>query len=420
MNPTLDLMRFAPEQEKLEGMMRRFGLEPLLAHFEREGGLRSVRDYVLGSQLKLSPSIAPRIFNLLNEVRSPLQYDQPIDLFVEADQKINACAMYSLDHNPHIISLTNSLVERMNDEELRFVLGHEIGHIHFQHYRARLVAQVVGQNEKGESRMPNLLRRRMDIWNRLCELSADRCGFAAVGGKMTPIVSAFFKAASGLGPEFLNFDVSAFLCQLEELKSLEKRDSICGFSHPVTPIRVKALQLFGEAGGAAASRESLEAVDTEVSAMTKLMEITPSDPMELNIRDFLLSAGVLVGYADDQFSEEEKDILVEMLLPVTSDPEVEIDAMDSAEKATALLQKSAAWLKENAGEQRFVAYRYLTHVAAVDGALLGKEEQVLMEAAELAGIPSRSAREILYESLARFLQAKRPNENSGHRFQMAA
>ncbi len=177
MTMMLEKMRFAPEQEKIEGIMRKFGLEPLLIHFEREGGLGSLRDYVLGSQLKLSPSIAPRIFSLLREVRSPLQYEQPIDLFVGTSHNINAFAMYSLNHTPHIISLTSSLVERMNDEELRFVLGHEIGHLHFQHYRARLVEHAVGENEKGESRMPSLLKRRMEIWNRLCELSADRCGF---------------------------------------------------------------------------------------------------------------------------------------------------------------------------------------------------------------------------------------------------
>lgn len=420
MTTMLETMRFAPEQEKLEGIMQRFGLEPLLAHFEREGGLGSLRDYVLGSQLKLSPSIAPRMFALLGDVRSRLHYDQPIDLFVGASENINACAIYSLDNTPHIITLTSSLVERMNDEELRFVLGHEIGHIHFHHYRARLVEHAVGQNEKGESRMPSLLKRRMEIWNRLCELSADRCGFAAVDGRMAPIVSAFFKTASGLGPEHLKFDVSAFLHQLEELKGLEKRDLICGFSHPVTPIRVKALQLFGEAGGAAASRQSLLAVDAEVTTMAKLMEISPSDPMEVNIRDFLLSAGVLVGYADGQFSEEEKNILIEMLLPVTSDPEVEINAMDSAGKAEALLHQSAAWLKANAGEQRFAAYRYLTHIAAVDGVLRGDEEHVLMTTAELVGIPPKAAREIIYESLARFLQAKRPADNSTHRFQLAA
>jgi uncharacterized tellurite resistance protein B-like protein len=159
-------------------------------------------------------------------------------------------------------------------------------------------------------------------------------------------------------------------------------------------------------------------VDAEVSAMAKLMEVAPSDLMEVNMRDFLLSAGVLVGYADGQFSEQEKNILVETLLPVTSDPELEIDAMDSVEKAKELLQKSAAWLKENAGEQRFVAYRHLTNIAAVDGALLGNKEQLLMEAAEMAGIPGKSAREMLYDSLARFLKAKNPPENSGHRFRM--
>jgi hypothetical protein len=41
-----------------------------------------------------------------------------------------------------------------------------------------------------------------------------------------------------------------------------------------------------------------------------------------------------------------------------------------------------------------------------------------MEAAEMAGIPAKSAREMLYDSLARFLKAKTRADNSGHRFQM--
>lgn len=99
--------------------MQRYGLERLIAHFEREGGLRPVRDYILGTQLKLSPEIAPRIFHLLGEVRTRLHYQAPIDLFVGADHDINAVAVYSLDQTPHIISLTSGLVEIMNDAELR-------------------------------------------------------------------------------------------------------------------------------------------------------------------------------------------------------------------------------------------------------------------------------------------------------------
>src|SRR6476646_6576466 len=98
---------------------------------------------------------------------------------------------------------------KMTDSELAFVLGHEIGHIHFQHYRAKLVDSAIGSNEQGKSRMPSLLQRRLQSWNRLAELSADRAGFAAAHDGLESIVSAFFKLATALGPEHLQFDISA-------------------------------------------------------------------------------------------------------------------------------------------------------------------------------------------------------------------
>jgi hypothetical protein len=66
------------------------------------------------------------------------------------------------------------------------------------------------------------------------------------------------------------------------------------------------------------------------------------------------------------------------------------------------------------------AFRYLTHIAAVDGALLGDEEKMLTQVAEELGIPANAAKQVFYESLAMFLQAKRTGENSGHQFKMAA
>ncbi len=43
----LSKMRFAPEQEKIDNLMGTFELEPILAHFEREGGVKSIRDGIL-------------------------------------------------------------------------------------------------------------------------------------------------------------------------------------------------------------------------------------------------------------------------------------------------------------------------------------------------------------------------------------
>ena len=75
-----------------------------------------------------------------------------------------------------------------------------------------------------ESRLPPLLERRLETWDRLAELSADRAGYAAVEGNLNAIVSAFFKMASGLGPAHLRYDIDAFLSQLEELQRELQKD----------------------------------------------------------------------------------------------------------------------------------------------------------------------------------------------------
>ena len=221
----LDKIRLAPEQMELKAAMDRFNLGPVISKFEQTGGLRSVRDAVLATDLQISDVMSPRLFNLLHGVRSMLKFEEPINLFVHADASINASAIYSHDGLPHMIVLTSSLIERMADAEIAFVFGHEIGHIHFQHYRAKFVERAIGSRESGKSRMPAPLQRRMQIWNRLANLSADRVGFSATGDDaLLPIVSAFFKMASGLGPEHVQFDIAAFLNQLEQIPAAQTEE----------------------------------------------------------------------------------------------------------------------------------------------------------------------------------------------------
>src|SRR5439155_12405807 len=95
------------------------------------------------------------------------------------------------------------------------------------------------------------------------------------------------------------------------------------------------------------------------------------------------------------------------LLPLTADPEAEVAKITSVEQAEQMLAQSAAWLRENAGEERFVVFRYLTHIAAVDGTLRGREEAFVLHAAEMLGIPTKAAKETLYRSLAARLATHR-------------
>ncbi len=406
MSDLLSHIRFRPEETLLDTLFDRFGLHEILGHFIESGGVGPHYELVLSTQLRLTPLLAPRLVPLMAEVREFLHFEEPVDLFVQPDAEINAFALHSVhEGDPHAISLTSGLVKAMSDDELRFVLGHELGHLAYRHYRARLLDVAVGEDASGDSRLPALLRRRLGSWDRLAELSADRAGFAAAKGQLEPIVSAFFKMASGLGPEHLRFDINAFLGQLEALQKMKRKELLASFSHPVTPVRVRALQLFGEANGI--ESEDLTRVDEAVGEVARLMEFEASEPLDVNARELLLTGGLLAAHADGEpVTQDQSELLIHLLLPLCANPEAEVQALHNAEEARERFEVAAKWFRENAGEERFGVYRQLCHVVGVDGHLPAGEKAFMREVAGALEIPDKAADEILYEVLSGYLQTR--------------
>ncbi|MFO0571335.1 MAG: M48 family metallopeptidase [Polyangiaceae bacterium] len=406
MSRVLDPIRFGPERSLIDSLFERFGLEVLIEHFVESGGVRSVYDAVLASELRLTRMIAPRLMGLLDAAREKLEFDEPFELFVGQNAQVNAAAMHRMSEDePHVLSLTSALVERMTDAELSFVLGHELGHLSYRHYRARLAEGAFGRTPEGESKAPPLLLRRLESWDRMAEISADRAGFSVIDGNLEVAVSAFFKLQSGLGPEHLKFDIAAILEQLESLQKASRRELFAEFSHPATPIRVRALQLFGEARRA---ERPLEAVDEEVAAIARLMDYAPSEPLDLNAREFILAGGLLAAYIDGDIEMDDAgwNTLVQLLLPVSADPEAEVARIKSRSEAEEILEKSATWLRENAGAERYDLLRGIAHVTAADGRLSPAERAFLKRCADLLGIPARTADELAFETLADHLQTQ--------------
>lgn len=402
---SLDSVRFKPEHELIERLTTRFGLDILIDHFVAVGGVRSAYDAILATQLRLTPTLAPRLTALLAEAQTILGFHEPIELFVGQDPLVNASSMHRIaDDEPHVVKLTSALVERMNDDELRFVLGHELGHLAFRHYRARLSAAAFGTDEAGASKAPALLVRRLESWDRLAEISADRAGLLVVGLRLDVAVSAFFKLSSGLGPEHLRFDVGAFLEQLADLEKLERRALLAEFSHPATPIRVRALQLF--AAARVAGRDAVS-VEQEVLRIARLMDFAPSEPIEVHARDFLLAASLLAGEADlDAMSTDEWEAYLDLLLPLSPDPEAEVARILTREDAEAMIDASASYLRMNAGPERYDLLRGVAHVLCADGVLGPGERRFLHDIAQKLDIPERAADEVGFEMLADHLQMK--------------
>lgn len=403
--PILDPIRFGPERVLIQQLSARFGLDVLIEHFVSSGGVRSAYDAVLGSKLRLTPLLAPRLTTLLDEARMTLGFDERLELFVGQGAMVNAGAMHAIGPNePHVVELTSALVERMNDDELRFVLGHELGHLAYRHYRARLSIAAFGVDDANESKAPALLVRRMETWDRLAEISADRAGFMVVGNRLEVAVSAFFKLQAGLGPEHLRFDVRAFIDQLSLLEKLERRELLAQFSHPATPIRVRALQLFADATKA---QQPIASIDAEVTRIARLMDYAPSEPLDVHARDFLLAGCLLAGEADlEGMDADEWEALVELLLPVSADPETDVTRITSRQEAERMLDNSSTFLRANAGPERYELLRAIAHVTAANGTLNDAERTFLHAVADKLDIPKPAADEVAFEVLADHLQVR--------------
>jgi len=407
--PFLDSIQFKPEKALVEDLFDRFDLEHIVKHQEETGELLKVYELVISTQLRLTSVMAPRLFSLFNETREELNFGNSTDLFVYADSSINAFSIYSTnEERNHIVSLTSGMVERMNDDELRFSIGHELGHIYYRHSRPQLLYSAFEEDpQTKESKMPPYLKRRLESWDRLAEISADRAGFVAVKGQIEPIVSAFFKITCGLGPEHLSFDIRAFLNQLAELRNMKRRAILTMFSHPITPVRVRSLQLFGKYLGRRDQLNSISELDSQVSELTDLMEHEVHDPLDIYARDFLLAAGILAAHADGTNpTDEQITMLINFLLPLASDPEAELKRFGNRQEAETMMSKTMHWLKKNAGEERFLLFRHIACLVTNDGVLTEDEKEFMFSIARELGIPIKSAENILFEILSGSLQTK--------------
>jgi hypothetical protein len=128
--------------------------------------------------------------------------------------------------------------------------------------------------------------------------------------------------------------------------------------------------------------------------------------MDVAARDFLLAAGILAASADGvMLKGRQRDLLLELLLPFTMNPEAQIAHIASESEARELLRSSCAWLRENAGEERFLLYRRLARIVALDGQLHDGERAFMLNVADQLSIPKRTATQMVFAVLTDYLQS---------------
>jgi len=153
---------------------------------------RSHHQALLRRALPLSRVVTPELAKIWRQCLARLQPGQ-VQAFVARSSQLNAYT-FGLS-SPKVVVLYSGLLEIMDEEELRFILGHELGHVRLGHtWLNSLVGGLAGIPSPGSAAA--LLAMAFLWWNRACEYSADRAGLLACG-RLDKAASALVKLVAG-------------------------------------------------------------------------------------------------------------------------------------------------------------------------------------------------------------------------------
>jgi Zn-dependent protease with chaperone function len=209
---------------------------------------RAFRLSYLAGAVKVSERQFPHIYALVRDGSYILDLPEVPDVFVTQDPAVNAMAL-GKDH-PFVV-VTTGLVNLHDQEELRFVIGHELGHVLSGHAVYRTMLLWLLQLATRIAWMPiGVLGLRAIIWGleewfRKSELSCDRAGLLACQDA-DAAKRALMKLAGG--PYLSELNPDAFREQAREYDAVpDLRDSILkvlqlqGNTHPFAVVRFAEL-----------------------------------------------------------------------------------------------------------------------------------------------------------------------------------
>lgn len=309
-----------------------------------------------GHSFKVEKRLMSHLYDLFYEVKDRLGFTEDIEFYVTGDATVNAFAVASTKEGvPHIINVNSGLIDLMTDDELRFVVGHEIGHLMNKDTQLlRLIYFVFPPNVA----QPLVLQYKIRLWQQLSELTADRYGYMAIPN-LGVCVSAFIKMASGLDLSKIDMQMDVFI--EENLKHLEYFRSGQGLSHgthPVNPVRVQSLNLFATC---ADDNELNGKMDEVIQILLKLR----NTELDEYLGYFIASAGLLVAAADDQITDKEVEHILSNLSSFQMFPRPFLDNMCKENVQEVFLESVQKILEINPG-MRDCLYDYMIGLVLSD------------------------------------------------------
>ncbi|MFL6055184.1 MAG: M48 family metallopeptidase [Actinoallomurus sp.] len=216
---------------------------------------RAIRLMFLGGTVRAGERQYRHIHDIVRDGAYILDLPEVPEVYVTQDPAPNAMTI-GVD-NPFIV-LNSGLLDLLDDEELRFVIGHEVGHVLSGHAVYRTMAMILTNLGARLAWLPlgnvaiAAILMGLNEWQRKSELSADRAGLLA-GQDVEAGKRALMKLAGGA--RLSEMDAESFLEQAREYDAAgDVRDGLLKFlnllsrSHPYAVIRFAELDRWARDG----------------------------------------------------------------------------------------------------------------------------------------------------------------------------
>ena len=230
------------------------GFDELLKKLYGFFGERGIRILFQADAVRVGPKQFPRLHALYTEVLTTLDWPERPELFVSQTPIANAGA-FGMER-PFIV-INSGARTILDDDEMRALLGHELGHVMSGHalYRTMLwillnVSLAALPFVAGLAILP--IQIALLEWYRKSELSSDRAGLLATQDSIASLRMHLKFAGGG---DLTEMDLDTFLVQSKEFEEtggaidrIFKILGVLGRTHPFNTVRAAELQRWIEAG----------------------------------------------------------------------------------------------------------------------------------------------------------------------------
>jgi Zn-dependent protease with chaperone function len=240
------------DRKTLDALQNQSGIETLIRKCNEFGLERLLRVQLTGSYLRASEDCFPELHRAVQESCEVLDVPKRPAVYIQPGG-LNA---FTAGVERPIIVFNAGLIDSLTEEELRFVAGHEIGHIksgHVLYYQVAMllpvIAEAVGTATFG---IGSLLSFPLEValirWQRMSELTADRAGLLACQD-VNAATTAMIKLAGLPAKFFEKVNTEDFIAQAREFESFDsdKLDWVAkilsgmGQTHPWTVMRASEM-----------------------------------------------------------------------------------------------------------------------------------------------------------------------------------